>query len=107
MFNSVPFYDIVNWLGVGQPSKRVFTLGRRSYIDASSPNSCTIHIVGRNGGQADIDQTYWDYVCDVINQTEPSRRHITTNYNQLRGFRFAPSVPALCRAYCEEKGIIK
>jgi hypothetical protein len=104
MFNSVPFNEIVKWLGIGQPAKRVPTLGRRSYIDASAPNSKTIHIVGKNGGQADLDRAYWDYVCEVIDRTAPDRRHITTNYSQLQNYRFSPSVPALCRAYCEEKG---
>ena len=104
MFNSVPFNDMVNWLGIGQPAKRVPTLGRRSYIDASAPNANTIHIVGKNGGQANIDQTYWDYVCATINHTEPNRRYIVTNYSQLKNHFFSPSVPALCREYCEEKG---
>lgn len=98
-FNSVSFGEMVKWLK--QP-RRVPTLGRRSYIDASSPNINTIHIIGKNGSEKDIDNTYWDYVCAVINSTEPCRRHITTNYNQLRGYRFSPSIPALCRAYWEE-----
>lgn len=104
MFNSVPFNDMVNWLGIGQPAKRVPTLGRRSYIDASAPNANTIHIVGKNGGQANIDQFYWDYVCETINRTDHNRRHIATNYNHLKNHFFSPSVPTLCREYCEEKG---
>lgn len=103
-FRSVPFSDMVKWL---KEPKRVPTLGRRSYIDASAPKTSTIHIVGRNGGQADLDRAYWDYVCEVIDRNMPDRRHITTNYNQLRGYRFSQSVPTLCRAYCEEKGGLK
>lgn len=101
LFRPVTFSEMVKWL---KEPKRVPTLGRRSYIDASTPKSNTIHIVGKNGGQADLDRVYWDYVCEVIDHTAPDRRHITTNYSQLRGYRFSPSVPALCRAYCEEKG---
>lgn len=104
MFNSVPFNDMVNWLGVGQPPKRVPTLGRRSYFDASAPDLSTIHIVGKNGGQANLDRSYWDYVCVVIDSTMRDRRHIVSNYSQLKNHYFSPSVPALCRAYYEEKG---
>lgn len=100
-FHSVPFSEMVKWL---KEPKRVPTLGRRSYIDASAPNAQTIRIVGKNGGQAELDRAYWDYVREVIDRTVPERRHVTTNYNRLRGYRFSPSVPALCRAYCEEKG---
>lgn len=100
-FRSVPFSEMVKWL---KKPRRVPTLGRRSYIDASSPTADAIHIVGKNGGQADIDQTYWDYVCRVIDNLNPETRHIAKNYNQLKNYYFSPSVPALCRAYCEEKG---
>lgn len=104
MFNSVPFNDMVNWLRKGQPTKRVPTLGRRSYFEASAPNASTIHLVGKKGGQANLDREYWDYVCDVINHTVPERRHLTENYSHLKNHFFSPSVPALCRAYFEEKG---
>ena len=100
-FRSVLFDEMVKWL---RKPRRVPTLGRRSYIDASAPDANTIHIIGKNGGQANLDRVYWDYVCEVIDHTAPERRHITTNYNRLHGYRFSPSVPALCRAYCEEKG---
>lgn len=101
-FHSVPFSEMVKWL---KEPKRVPTLGRRSYIDASSPKASSIHIVGKNGGQADLDQSYWDYVCRSIDNTAPNARHIAKNYNQLKNYYFSPSVPALCRAYCEEKGV--
>lgn len=101
-FRSVAFSEMAKWL---KEPRRVPTLGRRSYIDASSPNTSTIHIVGKNGGQADLDRAYWDYVCEAIDRTAPDRRHIAKNYNQLKNYYFSPSVPALCRAYCEEKGI--
>lgn len=100
-FRSVAFGEMVKWL---KEPRRVPTLGRRSYIDATAPKSNTIHIVGKNGGQANLDRAYWDYVCEVIDRTAPDRRHSTINYSQLRNYRFSPSVPALCRAYYEEKG---
>lgn len=100
-FRSVPFDEMVKWL---KKPRRVSTLGQKSYIDASAPKANTIHIVGRNGKERDFNRAYWDYVCEVIDDTALDRRSITTNYNHLRDNRFAPSVPALCRAYCEEKG---
>lgn len=104
MFNSVPFNDMVNWLRSGRTPKRVPTLGRRSYIDASAHNASIIHIVGKNGGQANIDRNYWDYVCNVIDKIDPRSREFAKNYNQLKNHYFSPSIPALCRAYHEEKG---
>ncbi len=102
-FNSVSFDDMVNWLGIGREAKRITTLGRRSYIDASALDAETIHIVGKNGGTKNIDRVFWCEVCKVIDNTKPENRRFVKNYNQLPNYYFTPSVPALCRAYCEEK----
>ena len=103
MFDAVPFQEMWNWIASHDQPLQVDTLGRRSYIRASTPQAGVIQIQGRNGGKATIDRDYWDYVCNVIRQTEPASRAKTKNYNQLEGYYFSPSVPALCRAYFEEQ----
>ena len=102
MFDAVPFQEMWNWIANHDQPLQVDTLGRRSYIRASTPQAGVIQIQGRNGRIATIDRRYWEYVCDVIHRTAEERRAITTNYNHLEGYRFSPSVPALCRAYYEE-----
>ena len=100
----VEFSKMLKWLKSKKKPIRVPTLGDRSYIDFSSPKDSMVHIVGKNGGQYDMDKEYWDYVCDVIRKIiPPQRRDIVTNYSNLKRFRISPSVPALCWAYCEEK----
>ena len=100
----VEFSEMLKWLKLKKKTIRVPTLGDNSYIDFSSPKDNMIHIVGKNGGQNDMDGEYWDYVCDVIRKIKyPQRRDITTNFSGLKRNRISPSVPALCWAYCEEK----
>ena len=104
-FISIEFDDMVKWLGINQEAKRVPTLGYRSYIDASAPDAKTIRIIGKKGRIKNIDRNFWCMVCKVIDKTKPELRRFTKNYNQLPNYYFTPSVPALCRAYCEEKKV--
>ena len=107
MFDSVSFSEMQRWLGIGNAARKVDTLGRRSFILAGCPDAHTIRIEGSHGAVMNMDKDYWNYVCKVIHNTAIDRREKTTTYSQLRNYRFSPSVPALCRAYYEEKGGVR
>lgn len=107
VFTSVEFEVMVAWIGVNQPQITVPTLGGRSFINASCPNDKTIHIVGSNGEPRDFHKEYWDKICNIIDTAE--RPWMTSTYTDksVPDFHFAPSVPALCKAYYKTKNEIQ
>lgn len=107
VFPSVDFKAIVAWIGINQPQITVPTLGGQSYINVSCPNDKTIHIVGSNGEPRDFQKEYWDKICHIIDTAE--RPWMASSYTDknIPDYHFAPSVPALCKAYFETKCEIK
>ena len=101
MFTSVSYDDIVRWLATKALPVRIPTLGRRSYIDVSLQNGL-IRVHGSNGVVKVLSREYWKSMCDSIDRVTPiTDREKACNYNG-NADRFAPSVPAICRQYCEE-----
>lgn len=101
MFTSVNYDDIIRWLANKALPVRIPTLGRRSYIDVSLQGGL-ICVQGSNGVVKVFSREYWRNICGIIDRVTPiSDRGKTRNYN-INADRFAPSVPAICRQYCEE-----
>ncbi len=101
MFTSVEFDIMVNWIGVNTPPVTVPTLGGRSFITANCPNAKTIHITGSTGRTRDFNENYWRKISRIIDTAE--RPWMTSTYTDktVPDYFFAPSVPALCKAYFE------
>lgn len=100
--NSIDYDSVLNWLSAKQLPYQIPTLGRRSFILVSINNG-QIHIQGRLGAEIDFSQDYWDRICRIIDSIEPARREVTTEYIHAPNYRFAPSVPTICRQYCLER----
>lgn len=101
IFPSVEFSVMVNWIGVNAPPITVPTLRGRSFITANCPNARTIHITGSTGKKRNFNETYWRKICHIIDTAE--RPWMTSTYTDksVPDYYFAPSVPALCKAYFE------
>ena len=103
MFTSVDYDVIVRWLLENNLPLEIPTLGRRSHILVSVRNGL-IHVQGSGGATSTFTRNYWERICIIIDHTDPPRRELTSNYNgkDVPNYMFAPSVPAICRQYCEE-----
>lgn len=101
IFPSVEFETMVAWIGVNKSQITVPTLGGRSYIIASCPDSKTIHIVGSNEEKRDLHKEYWNKICHIIDTAERPWMASTYAKTSVPDYHFAPSVPALCKAYFE------
>lgn len=101
IFPSVEFSVMVNWIGVNTTSVTVPTLGGRSFITANCPNAKTIHITGRTGRTRNFNEKYWNEICHIIDTAERPWMASTYANTSVPDYRFAPSVPALCKAYFE------
>lgn len=101
IFPSVEFETMVAWIGVKQPQITVPTLGGLSFIKASCPNDKTIHVVGSNEESRDFHKEYWDKICRIIDTAERPWMSSTYTDKSVPDYHFAPSVPALCKAYFE------
>lgn len=103
IFPSAEFNVIVNWIGVNTPQITIPTIGGRSFINASCPNDKTIHIVGSTGKTRDFKETYWRKICRIIDTAKRPWMASTYTDKSVPDYYFAPSVPALCKAYFERQ----
>lgn len=103
MFTSIDYDAIVSWLSEKNQPVQIPTLGRRSIIRVRVING-QFHVTGSGGASKTFTRDYWQSICDIIDATVVNRRELTTNYNgnDVPDYVFAPSVPAICRQYCEE-----
>ncbi|MBR4716284.1 MAG: hypothetical protein IKP34_08950 [Bacteroidales bacterium] len=101
IFPSVEFEVMVAWIGVNQPQITVPTLGGRSFITVNCPDTKTIHITGSTGRTRDFNETYWRKICRIIDTAERPWMASTYTDKSVPDYYFAPSVPALCKAYSE------
>jgi len=101
IFPSVEFETMVAWIGVNQPQITVPTLGGQSFINVSCPDSKTIFVVGSNGETRNFHKEYWDKICRIIDTAERPWMASTYANTSVPDYHFAPSVPALCKAYFE------
>lgn len=99
--HSVDYDQILQWLQTKELPYRIPTLGRRSYILVSIIDG-QLNIHGRGGAEMNFTRAYWEEINQIIDRIEPARREITTEYQHAPVFRFAPSVPTICRQYCFE-----
>lgn len=99
--HSVDYDQILLWLQTKELPYIIPTLGRRSYILVSIIEG-QLHIQGRQGAETIFTRAYWEEICQIIDRVEPARREITTEYQNAPVYRFAPSVPTICRQYCLE-----
>ncbi len=103
---SIEYQTIVEWIRVSG-SKRIPTLGRRSYIDVSYEPGGQLLVTGSNGARKTISEDFWNSVCARIealpeDEKERAGRYADRNWNNPNHF-FAPSVPAICRYYQEHQ----
>ena len=101
--HSVDYESVLNWLDEKQLPYQIPTLGRRSLILVSINNG-QIQVQGSQGAVMVFTRDYWDRICRIIDNIEPARREVTTEYVHAPVYRFAPSVPTICRQYCLERG---
>lgn len=102
MYYSISFNKVIKWLPNAKNPKKFNTLGDESFIVCYKPNNQTIIAIGSTGTYHLIDKNYWDERCRLINKMSQEERKHGKNFSNGINRNFGPTVPALCRAYCEE-----
>lgn len=103
-FKTFDYKEIVKWLE-SKGEIEIPTLGYRSSGMVSAQDG-TIKTRNRNGFEFQITEEQWNRM-KAIADAHPSDNYRTMYYNAERGNKCNPMVPAICRFYCFEKGIIK
>ncbi len=104
---SVDFMTILKWLKRKNKRVKVQTLGGQSYIFCEYVNDTRILIIGSNGSYKMIGVRFWNAVCRRIDSLSEEERQMAARYSDIEGwknpdYRFAPSVPAICKSYLLE-----
>jgi len=97
--DSIDFTTIIEWLRKKERPIRIENLGGRSSHFYSVENN-TILV---DNGKGKIKVDLWNRVTERIDALDREERSKASKYNDIRPYVQAPSVPALCWAYCEEK----
>lgn len=105
--HSVDFRTIIEWLRNKGVRIRVETLGGQSFISCEHVNDRTILIIGSNGAYKTIGVRFWNAVCRRMDSLSAENRQKAAKYSDTEGwnnpdYRFAPSVPAICKVYLSE-----
>lgn len=104
---SIPFGRIVNWLK--KPVvKKITMLGGESYFYIKYENDASIMIIGKEGEYRYIDQCFWKQLCARMDALPGEERGKSSKYSNTKDWNnpncvYAPNVPAICKAYIEEK----
>ncbi|MBR5073944.1 MAG: hypothetical protein IKX26_01800 [Bacteroidales bacterium] len=107
MVKSVRYNSIIAWLK-GKEPKVIPTLGRKSHLTLSIDGNQLL-VTGSTGRSKIINEEFWDQVCSRIKMLQPDNEKagryadIYDSTWKNPGYYYAPSVPATCRAYWEEK----
>lgn len=104
---SVQFGRIVTWLKK-TVVRRVDMLGGESYFYVKYENKVSFMTIGINGKHYYIDRALWKRVCERIDSLPVEERGKSSNYSTRKGWNnpsyiLAPDVPAICKAYLEDK----
>ncbi len=105
--HSVGFRAIIEWLRDKGSRISVETLGGRSSIFCEYVNDHRILIIGSNGSYKIAGVRFWNAVCRRMNELNDDERQEAGNYSDTIGWSnpdhyFAPSIPAICKAYLKE-----
>lgn len=121
MIKPVPFEEIVIWLKRKQKLLWVDKLGRTvrngvvcHFFCSYEPTTETILITGDAGLKGKkssiyrFDKIRWDAVMTFMSTLNGTEREVVKNYTNANipnvNMVFRPNPPAICHAYCEEKG---
>ena len=105
--HSIDFRSINSWLKSRKKRIRIATLGDNSYLYCEYVNDNKILIIGSAGAYKIIGVRFWNRVCrrmDSLNEMDriaAGKYADTIEWNNPDYF-FAPSVPAICKAYFED-----
>lgn len=98
---SVDYNSVVKWLEGKELPITIPTLGRRSVTKVTLEDK-KIHVIGSKGGEWTWEQDRWKAVCEYIDTLSVTEKERAKKYGDILPHQFAPSVAAICRAYCEE-----
>lgn len=109
MITIINFDEIIKWLKEQGKQFKIETLGRRSSILVRSVvinGFDAIEITGSNNTIFNVDRDFWNLLTNRmgdLNERERAMgsRYVEPHFNGARGNRFRPSIPAICRYYCE------
>lgn len=109
MITIIHFDEIIRWLKEQGKQLRIETLGRRSFIlvrNVVINGFDAIEITSSNNKIFYADKDFWNLVTNRMrNLNERERvmgsRYVEPHFNGARGNRFRPSIPAICKFYCE------
>lgn len=124
MFETVPFNKIVDWLQSKKEPLWIDKLGRRKknnivchFFCSYDPKSQAVLITGDEGlkgKQSSIyrfDKPRWDAVMQFMGTLPYAEIEKTSRYSNAPirevNMVFRSNPPAICRAYCEEKGGVR
>ena len=102
--HSVDFKTILAWLKDKNRRIKVETLGGNSHLYCEHVNDGKMLIIGSTGQYKIIGVRFWKSVCRRMDSLSAEERQMagkyadTTEWNNP-DYRFAPSVPAICKAY--------
>ena len=98
MIQSVDFETMNAWLPDALHPKKYDLLGRESFVVCYAPDINHIVAIGSNGDKRCFTKEVWAKICNYLDNLLPNEREHGYNFTQ---WKFGPTVPALCRAYCE------
>lgn len=104
---SIPFGRILKWLKKSVV-KKITMLGGNSYFYIKYENDASIMIIGKEGEHHYIDQLFWNLVCARMDALPVEERGKSNKYSNTKDWKnpncvYAPNVPAICKAYIEDK----
>ena len=104
---SVDFKTILEWLKTQKTIRlKVSTLGGNSYLFCERINDTRMLIIGSTGQYKIIGVRFWNKVCHRMDSLNKEDRELANKYANITEWDnpdhfFAPSVPAICKAYLE------
>lgn len=105
--HSVDFKTVLAWLKGKNRRIKVETLGGNSHLYCEHVNDDKMLIIGSTGQYRIIGTRFWNSVCRRMDSLNAEDRHMASKYTDTIEWKnpdhfFAPSIPAICKAYLSE-----